>query len=426
MSSAVTEPAPALDLQAVPSLRTNFKWTFAGSVIYAACQWGMLSILAKAGSATIVGQFALGLAIAAPVFMFTNLQLRAVQATDAKSEFEFCDYFTLRALASTLGLLTVAAIAWSLHYDLTTRLVVMLVAVAKEVESLSDVVAGLLQKFEKLDQVAVSLMIRGALSVAGFGGAFLATHRLPVAVAAMVLTWTAVFVGYDLWRARGVLDKKPVFFRLRSALLQKLLVISLPLGVVMTLNSLNVNIPRYVLVKYLGQAELGLFASLAYSLVAVNLVVTALGQSATARLSRMFACGDLKGFRRVMQRLMGVAAVILILGPVCAACFGRQALTILYRPEYGRDVAVLVVMAVSAGINAAGYFIGFGMTAARCFRMQVPVIACCTLVTAISALVLVPRFGLMGAAIALVAGAVVLAAGGWLVLRNALANAERA
>src|SRR6185437_12263412 len=175
MSSTVTEPAPALDLQAVPSLRTNFKWTFAGNVIYAACQWGMLSILAKAGSATIVGQFALGLAIAAPVFMFTNLQLRGVQATDARSEFEFCDYFTLRMLASTLGLLTVATIALSLHYDLTTRLVVMLVAAAKFVESLSDVVAGLLQKFEKLDQVAMSLMIRGGLSVAAFGGAFLAT-----------------------------------------------------------------------------------------------------------------------------------------------------------------------------------------------------------------------------------------------------------
>src|SRR5205807_111503 len=100
-----------------PSLRSNFKWTFAGNVIYAACQWGMLSVLAKAGSAATVGQFALGLAVAAPVFMFSNLQLRAVQATDARSEYEFADYFTLRVLASALGLMVVAGLAWRLPYD---------------------------------------------------------------------------------------------------------------------------------------------------------------------------------------------------------------------------------------------------------------------------------------------------------------------
>ena len=64
--------APSL----VPSLRANFGWTLAGSVIYGACQWGMLSVLAKLGGTVIVGQFTLALAISAPVFTFTSLQLR--------------------------------------------------------------------------------------------------------------------------------------------------------------------------------------------------------------------------------------------------------------------------------------------------------------------------------------------------------------
>ena len=40
--------------------------------------------LAKLGSSFMIGQFSLGLAIATPVLMFTNLHLRAVQATDAR------------------------------------------------------------------------------------------------------------------------------------------------------------------------------------------------------------------------------------------------------------------------------------------------------------------------------------------------------
>ncbi len=67
------------------SLRSNFAWVLAGNVVYAACQFGMIIALAKLGSSIMVGQFSLGLAIATPVLMFTNLHLRAVQATDSRA-----------------------------------------------------------------------------------------------------------------------------------------------------------------------------------------------------------------------------------------------------------------------------------------------------------------------------------------------------
>src|SRR5688500_18644573 len=69
------------------SLRSNFAWTLTGNIGYAACQWGMLVLLAKMGSTEMVGQFALALAILTPILGFTNLQLRSVQATDARRDF---------------------------------------------------------------------------------------------------------------------------------------------------------------------------------------------------------------------------------------------------------------------------------------------------------------------------------------------------
>ncbi len=89
------------------SLKTNFSWTLAGNVIYAGCQWGMLVILAKLGSPEMVGRFALGLAITAPVIMFTNLQLRSIQATDARGEYLFGNYFGLRLFATAIALLII-------------------------------------------------------------------------------------------------------------------------------------------------------------------------------------------------------------------------------------------------------------------------------------------------------------------------------
>ena len=70
------------------SLRANVAWTTCGNVVYAMSQWAMLASIAKLGSPYMVGQFALGLAVAAPVYMFTNLQLRSIQATDGKTAFD--------------------------------------------------------------------------------------------------------------------------------------------------------------------------------------------------------------------------------------------------------------------------------------------------------------------------------------------------
>ena len=68
--------------RAVP-LKRNFAWTLAGNVTYAVCQWGIFLVLARLGSPGMVGQFALGFAIANPVILLSQLQLRSLQATDA-------------------------------------------------------------------------------------------------------------------------------------------------------------------------------------------------------------------------------------------------------------------------------------------------------------------------------------------------------
>src|SRR5690606_20475603 len=85
-----------------PSLRRNFAWTFAGNSVYMASQWGMLVVLAKLGSPSVVGQFAYALAIVSPAILFGNLQLRAILATDIETEYEFGDYVALRLLTSML------------------------------------------------------------------------------------------------------------------------------------------------------------------------------------------------------------------------------------------------------------------------------------------------------------------------------------
>jgi O-antigen/teichoic acid export membrane protein len=403
----------------VPSLRVSFSWILAGNVIYAATQFGTLSALAKLGSPAVVGQYALALAISAPIFMFTNLQLRGVQATDARNEYQFADYFTLRCFSTILGALAISLIVTITHYDRTTSLVILLVTTAKAIETFSDVIAGHLQKFERLDQVARALMLRGLTSVATFTITFWITRSLVFSVLALAATWLAVIGLYDFRVVLSVLHDR-VFFRYSASVLRRLVWLSLPLGLVMALISLNANIPRYLLERKFGAAELGIFASMAYLMTAMSLIVSALGQSVCARLSRFFADGDVHRFKMLIGKLIGLSFVLGSVGIAGATIFGKQILTLVYRAEYANHVGLLIVLAIAATVSSAASFLGYGMTAARCFRSQVPMIVLATLTSAGLTVVLLPSCGLIGAGYALLGSAIVQVGASCLVLSSAI------
>ncbi len=80
-------------------------------MIYSACQWGIVVVLAKLGSPVLVGEYALGVAIATPVIALSQLQLRPVIASDVHEKYRFGDYLGFRLMATLLASLIVVAIA---------------------------------------------------------------------------------------------------------------------------------------------------------------------------------------------------------------------------------------------------------------------------------------------------------------------------
>lgn len=401
-----------------PSLRSNFIWTFAGNVVYGACQWGMLSTLAKLGTPGIVGQFTLGLAVSAPVFMFTNLQLRCVQATDVRIEGRFADYFMLRLLSTLAGLIAIIALLPIAGASPRVRFVIVLISVSKCIECMSDVTAGLLQREEQLRRVAISLMMRGIGSIVVFSLIFARFRNLELSVVAMSGVWLLVLLFYDVPNVR-VFDDNGLF-RFDKRGLWRIAMLGLPLGWVATLASLNVNVPRYFLQHYLGLAEQGIFASLAYLIVAVNLVVSALTQSVTTRLARLFAEGEIEEFSRLLTRLSMLGALITVVGVPMTYVAGRPLVMLFYGREYAEHVGLLALFVAISGVSTIGSFIFCGLTAARMFQIQVPVYIATVVVTIAGAALLVPRLGLIGAGTALLLSAIALVVGGLWMMREAL------
>jgi O-antigen/teichoic acid export membrane protein len=403
------------------TLRHNFSWTFVGNAIYAACQWGMLVVLAKFGSREMVGQFTLGLAVTAPVVMLTNLQLRGVQATDAKQEYLFSDYLSLRLIGTGLALVLIGGIIISAGYRWQTLVVILAIALAKAFESISDIFYGLFQQQERMDRVAISMMIKGPLSLLLLGIGVYLTHSAIGGGIGLAIAWAIVLLGYDIRTGASMLHpspwisiqnltskiQHPLLPRWQWKTLRKLVWLSMPLGLVMMLISLNSNIPQYLIEKYWGEGELGVFAAIAYLMVAGNMVVGALGQSASPRLAKYYAAGNATAFCRLLSQLGAIGAVLGCTAVAIAQVAGREILTLFYRPEYGERADLFVWLMVAGGIGYVASFLGYGITAARYFRIQIPIFGAVTATCAIACLWLIPIWGLKGAAIALILAVIV-------------------
>lgn len=406
------------------SLRANFSWTFIGNVVYAASQWGMLVVLAKLGSPEMVGLFALALAICSPIVIFTNLQLRNVQATDVKHGYLFSDYFGLRLVTISVALLIVLAVMVLSRDTVSQGLVIFFMGVAKSVEAVSDVFYGMFQQHERFDRIAKSMMIKGPLSLLVFGAVVYLTGSVLWGVVGLALSWAMVLI-YDIRSGIMILRAEPemsgeqgigaVRPRWRVTKLKGLALTTLPLGAAALLITLNPNIPRYFVQWTLGERELGIYAALAYLVVAGNTVVGALGQSAMPRLARSYSNGDGKAFRRLLLRLVGIGALLGGAGILVALLAGRSVLLLLYSPEYAEHTDVFLWVMVAAGIGYVGSFLNCGLMAARYFKAQLVLYVVVTLVAVAACAWLVPLAALRGAAWALALSLAVHALGNLLV-----------
>jgi O-antigen/teichoic acid export membrane protein len=355
----------------------------------------------------MVGRLELGRTIALPIIAITMLHLRVAQVTDAKNEYMFRDYFGTRLITSAIGFVIIAVIGL-VGYGGEAGWTVLLWGLAKSIDSISDIVRGLFQRYERMNLSGVSLMVRSVFALVGASGIIWYFGNLLFAIVAIALAWLLALVLYDLPQAYRLLSAGSISegvcrhlrprFNIKTVL--SLLRLTFPLGVIMFLLTLQRSVPRGVLEAYHGASALGYFGPIAYPIFMGTIVVNALGQSASPRLANYYV-RDIKQYRRLMRKLLWLSVVMGLLFVAVVICVGKRVLTILYTVEYAEYHHEFIILAVGAAISFVSSFCGYGLAAARVFKtaMFLKIIPCASAV-GISFL-LIPSYGIRGAAFTL-------------------------
>jgi O-antigen/teichoic acid export membrane protein len=405
------------------SLRTNFSWTFAGNVLYAVSQWGFLILLAKLLNPTAVGEFAFALAVTAPIMIFANQGLTGLQATDAKGEFSFGEYFVCRFFTTTTAFVLIFFVSRILHLSE----VVIVVGAAKAVEALCDIKYGQYQRMDRMDQTAKSMVLRGACSLLMASILVQFFHSVFGATLGLLVGNIAVLLFKDYRSHLTILRRQPVvvLLALKKTLqerlkMRRLLWQAFPLGLAAMFSSATSSIPRYFLEHYNGTATLGIFAALMYLLVAGRTLIVALAQACVAQLSRLYVERRGSSFTRLMVRQMLIGLAMGIGGIVISLLAGKPILRMIYRPEYAEYSHILVLVMIAAALNYQAEFSNGGLLAVRSIKIQPIILAICCGAILLLSVALIPRFGITGAALAVVITGAIQLSANLLFLRRAM------
>ena len=387
-------------------LRRNFAWSFVGTTVYSVVQWLLLVALAKLGSSHIVGEFALILAISAPVYLTVGLNLRVVRATDVRRIWTPKQYYTLRQLLNLVSLVVAMCLGLALGLRGVSILAFLFVCLGKSVETTSLMLYGFFQLRERLDLVARSLLLRAFLGAGGFVTMLALTGELTPACAGMAAGWFVTWLIHDRLQERALQaseaeamsnDGMMAVDSGGSATVGSLARKAVPLGVDAGVGSVATNLPRYAVYLSLGSSQLGVFATLAYAAQVVSMITGAMGDTVVGRLAKQAELGNVKSFSRLLLKLVAFGLAVTAVTSLAAWLLGAWAIRLVLGEEYVNQ-PVLILLMLGAGAITMQRSLARGLQAAHKYSSVLLVDTVIMIATLGIAIVLVPTFGMPGAA----------------------------
>ena len=375
------------------SLKSNIVWTFGGNVVYAAAQWGLLVALIKLGSIESAGSYSYAISVCAPVFMFSNLDLRSFQATDSKKVYSVEEYLGLRLVMTLMAGMLVALFIWE-YIGSGSGFLMMAVVIIKMVESVSDMIYGTFQKEMRMDMMSKSMIYKGIISIVVSASVLIVTGNSGVSIMAVALCWITFMVAVDIPKSYRLIrfDKPKIGSRSLS-----IIKASLPLGVAMLLISLATNVPRYMVEEYMGLDQLAVFVSITYFIVAGSTVVSAVGQSSLVPLRSHIDSGNKSDFRKLAAYIVGLSAVIGISGCIISLTLGEYILRLFYNESFVQYKNIFVLTMCVGTLVYVSAILGYILNSFQSFRSHSIVLGVAVLSGALGGLYLVPVHGLSGA-----------------------------
>jgi O-antigen/teichoic acid export membrane protein len=367
--------------------------------LFLVCQWLILCVISHTTGPHDLGYFTLAISITTPAAVLFTLAARTHYLADVgPTTTPFQEHFSLRLVTTATYIGTIAVTAFSITDDLTLILLIAATGLARAADNISDILYARVTKDGDFRTVAVSTALRSIPALILFTAVFLQTHNLPLATTLATLPPLATLAFYDIPHAKRSSANFKTNFNMQPLwhLFQRLL----PLGISVFLSGLSLVIPRFVLEHTHGLEDLGTFAALAYTVTLGNLLI---GAAANVLLTEFSHHWQQQHFNRFFRTLTGLTAAVLaagIAGTILAYTTSDLILPLVYGNHFLGLASLFTAISAATVLIMIGNLWTYALIGTRNNTSQLTVVASDLAVTTTASLLLIPVYGIWGAAAA--------------------------
>lgn len=365
-----------------------------------------VAALARYVGAEGIGQISTATALTALLVLvvgpgLNTLLVRDVAANLGKASAYTSNMFLLKCVLGIPFILLTVVVASVAHYSQNTMLIVAIYALVYLIDALGATLAAVFQAFEHMEWDGATQVARDVINVAlSLLCIYFRAPLLVIVLVSLVAQVCKLMLLMALGRRQFHLSLAVDFTPMKA-----LFVSSLPLGVLLILHTVQVQLGTFVLSLYYPAVVVGFFAAANTLIGMLLLFVGSFSTAIFPTLSGMYvrAPGDLRCFYRVAYKFLLLVGFPLGLGTIL---LGEKVILLIYGNHFEASGSVIRILAIFL-FTVVGYCNGplLNATGRQNFFAITQGLAVC--LNGLLCVLLVPPWGMNGAAIGLVCSGIV-------------------
>ncbi|RZG67112.1 polysaccharide biosynthesis protein [Acinetobacter bouvetii] len=374
-------------MKEVKNLLGKAKWLIGGNFVFAFSQWVILILFARLTSQDNLGQYSLALAIAAPLFAISNLQLRPLYILDVNSQkkYAYSQFYYLRIIASFLAL--ICCLIWGLASHLSFW-VLLLVSLLKFFESYSDIIYAYYNAHDKTKLISKSLFIKGLFSIVAV---FLGLYYFDFHTSLVLFLSVYFFVWVFLDNLYILKTKEIHSFNLNLSILRS----AIPMGISLGIVTLQSTIPRLFLHKYSGIESVGIFTVLSYFIIVGSIFINSICQYLSPKITGAWNT-NIADFKKYLMTALAIAGGLGVLAIIVSVILGEYILNLIYGNAYAVYEKELILIMCAGLALYLSTVLGYTLTAIGIIKQQVYLFSALLILTLFVSYLYIPQYGLTG------------------------------
>jgi O-antigen/teichoic acid export membrane protein len=379
-----------------PAFWSPTVWVGVATGTYYVSQWAAIGLVAKLGNPNTVGIYALAIAIATPIVVISQMQLRQVLVTATTPQARFTTFLRTRAWLAFLAMFVTLLVAGVFRSDIHFVSIVFLVAAIRGVEGIGDISHGQLQRNGRLSEASRLLVTRTAVGFGVFALIYKVAHSLEFALLAQFVVSAALVNFIEVPRARQC---EPSTHSTLADGVIRLVGRSWPLSLAAAITAVSTQLPRYILDVSHGVNAVALFSIAAIPAAIPMVFQAAVSQAILRRLAEKFSSRDNHGFNALVTKVVSLNLVVGLAVLTTMIFAGEQVLTLLASDDYVVAASTSSLLSVYFVLGAFGLWGSYFLVVGQEFAYQLWAALGMLAAQLLLGLILIPKYGLEGAAL---------------------------